>query len=84
MTREEMENQYFKNAGEANYEEAQRRIKEAMEKGEYYVYLPKREFASEFSWTVTSETIGKLVNDGFDINKVWDPYEYYSVEWYEK
>ena len=79
-----MTEQYFKGAGEGNYEEAQRRIKEAMEKGEYYVLLPKSMFSDEFTWSATPETIGRLINDGFDIDKVWQPYEYYSVEWYEE
>ena len=73
--------EYFKGSDEGNYEEAQRRIKEAMEKGENYVFLPKT--PGEFNWVATSETIERLMNDGFDIDKVWQPWEYYSVEWYE-
>lgn len=83
MTREEMVNAYYTNGdGEKNYEEAQRRIKEAMENGEKYVYLPGKNGSSgEFSWSATSDTIGRLIADGFDIDKVWDPWEYWSVEW---
>ena len=81
MTRKEMEEKYFNLNGEKNYEEAQRRIKEAMERGEMYVYLP-REGYSCFSWWATSETIQRLREDGFDIDKVWQPSEYWSIEWY--
>lgn len=83
MTKEEMKELYLTTSGKVNYQEAQRRIKEAMERGENYVYLPKSEFKDEFNWTVSAETITRLREDGFDINKVWQPYEYYSVEWYE-
>lgn len=82
MTRQEMEERYLKTKGEANYEEAQRRIQEAMQNGYHYVYLPKEEFSHEFSWWATSETIHRLVEDGFDLNKTWQPYEYWSIEWY--
>ena len=83
MTKEEMVNAYYINGnGERNYEEAQRRIKEAMESGEKSVYLPGKNGADEFDWVATSETIARLREDGFDIDKVWDPWEYWSVEWY--
>ena len=78
-----MTDKYLFTAGENNYDEAQRRIKEAMQRGESYVLLPKEEFSDEFKWWATSETISRLVNDGFDLNKVWQPDEYWSVEWYE-
>ena len=82
MTREEMVNAYCTNGnGKRNYEEAQRRIKEAMESGENYVYLPGKNNEDEFDWVATSETIAKLREDGFDIDVVWDPWEYWSVEW---
>lgn len=82
MTREEMVNAYYTNGdGERNYEEAQRRIQDAMEKGEPYVYLPGKNGADEFDWVATSETITRLREDGFDIDQVWDPWEYWSVEW---
>ena len=84
MTKEEMVNAYYTNGdGERNYEEAQRRIKEAMEKGESYVYLPGKNNEDEFSWVAVPETISRLREDGFDIDKVWDPWEYWSIEWYE-
>ena len=82
MTMEEMERLYLKTTGEANYEEAQRRIKEAMQRGEMYVYLPRETFSNQFSWWATSETISRLREDGFDIDEVWQPYEYWSIEWY--
>ena len=67
---------------ELNYEEAQKRIKEAMESGEEYVYLPgKNGSGCEFTWSATEETIERLRKDGFDIDRVWDPWEYWSVEW---
>lgn len=78
-----MEERYLKTKGESNYEEAQRRIKEAMQNGDSYVYLPKEEFSHQFSWWATSETISRLVEDGFDLNKVWQPFEYWSIEWYD-
>lgn len=83
MTKEEMVNAYYTNGGgERNYEEAQKRIKEAMENGEKYVYLPgKNGSEDEFTWSATYDTIYRLRQDGFDIDVVWDPYEYWSVEW---
>lgn len=82
MTKEEMVEAYYINGdNERNYEEAQKRIKEAMESGEKYVYLPGKNCADEFTWVATSETISRLICDGFDIDKVWDPWEYWSVEW---
>lgn len=83
MTKEEMVKRYLVTKGNANYEEAQRRIRDAMLKGENYVQLPKPEFESQFGWAVCSETLERLKEDGFAINKEWQPYEYYSVEWYE-
>ena len=73
---------YSPNHGKNNYKEAQRRIREAMEKGEKYVYLPKPGF-SDFNWWASYETIQRLREDGFDISVVWQPFEYWSVEWYE-
>ena len=83
MTKEEMMDAYYINANdERNYEEAQRRIREAMQKGEPYVLLPGKNGSSgEFKWSATSTTIGRLIADGFDIDKVWNPWEYWSVEW---
>ena len=82
MTKEEMLEKYSPNNSENNYEEAQRRIKEAMKAGENGVYLPGKEaLSSEFDWICTSETIAKLKEDGFDIDKVWNLCKYYSVEW---
>jgi hypothetical protein len=40
MTKDEMLKQYSYLNSENNYKEAQRRIAEAMERGEKYVYLP--------------------------------------------
>lgn len=76
-----MEAYYINGNNERNYEEAQRRIKEAMESGEKYVYLPGKNGADDFSWVATGETIARLREDGFDIDVVWDPWEYWSVEW---
>ena len=82
MTKEEMLEKYSPNNSENNYEEAQRRIKEAMKAGENGVCLPGKEaLSSEFDWICTSETIAKLEEDGFDIDKVWNLCKYYSVEW---
>lgn len=82
MTKDEMLEKYSPNSRDNNYEEAQRRIKEAMEQGEKYVYLPGKDaFPSEFNWICTYETICRLEEDGFNIDKVWNPCEYYSVEW---
>ena len=81
MTKEEMLNEYYFKDNENNYEEAQRLIKEAMQKGEKWVYLPGKNNADEFNWVATPQTINHLKEDGFDIDKIWDPYEYWSVEW---
>jgi hypothetical protein len=82
MTKEAMMGTYYTNGdGEKNYEEAQKRIKEAMQKGEKYVLLPGKNNRDEFNWVATYDTIAKLREDGFDIDKVWDPWEYWSVEW---
>ena len=82
MTREEMCEKFYTHNSDNNYKEAQRRIKEAMEKGEPYVYLPGKCNLDEFSWVATPETIYRLREDGFDIDKVWNPFEYWSIEWY--
>ena len=68
MTREEMLKRYSISDGENNYREAQRRIAEAMKKGEKYVYLPGKCNTEDFSWVATSETISHLMEDGFDID----------------
>ena len=53
-----------------------------MRRGEPYVYLPgKNGMTADFSWVATAETISRLRMGGFDIDKVWDPFEYWSVEW---
>ena len=77
MTREEMMKQYY----ESNYEKAQEMIQKAMEKGDKYVYLPGKNSRDEFRWCATPETIDRLREDGFDIDVVWSPWEYWSVEW---
>lgn len=83
MTKEEMMNAYYTQwYDKLNYEEAQRRIREAMESGKKYVYLPgKNNSRREFTWSATEETIERLRKDGFDIDMVWDPWEFWSVEW---
>ena len=82
MTKDEMLERYSPTKSKQNnYEEAQRRIKEAMENGEKYCYLPREEYEAEFTWTVTSDTISRLINDGFHIDEILQPAEYYSVEW---
>ena len=83
MTKEEMLEKYSPNYFENNYAEAQKRIKEAMLKGEKYVYLPGKNNENEFIWVAVPETISRLREDGFDIDKVWNPWEYWSIEWYE-
>ena len=68
MTREEMVNTYYTGYDNQNYEEAQKRIKEAMESGEKYVYLPGKNGSSgEFTWSATDGTIARLREDGFNI-----------------
>lgn len=81
MTKDEMLEKYYGLDNETNYKEAQDRIKEAMQQGENYVYLPKESCKSEFTWWVLDKTIDRLREDGFDINQIWDPDEYWSVEW---
>jgi hypothetical protein len=83
MTKDEMLKKYSHLDNESNYKEAQRRIAEAMKNGEKCVYLPGKSNLGDFSWTATPETISKLRNDGFDIDRVWNPFEYWSVEWYD-
>ena len=52
------------------------------EEGEPYVLLPgKNGMTADFNWVALPETIERLRKDGFDIDKVWDPFEYWSVEW---
>ena len=82
MTKEQMMNKFYTKKEGYNYKEAQLRIQSAMRRGEPYVLLPgKNGMTADFSWTATPETIQKLRRDGFDIDKVWDPFEYWSVEW---
>lgn len=82
MKKEEMMRRYYTHTTQCNYEEAQLRIQTAMMQGELYVLLPgKNGMLSDFRWTALPETIERLKNDGFDIDKVWDPWEYWSVEW---
>lgn len=80
MTKDEMLKKYSISNRENNYKEAQRRIAEAMKNGEKYVLLSGKNFRGEF----TQETIDRLEEDGFDIDRVWNPFEYWSVEWYDK
>lgn len=37
--------------------------------------------SGEFNWSATDGTIARLREDGFDIDKVWDPWDYWSIEW---
>ena len=62
MTKDEMLAKYSPHKGENNYREAQKRIKEAMENGEKYVYLPGKNSRGDFSWCATSETISRLTS----------------------
>ena len=53
-----------------------------MKSGKKYVYLPgKNGSRFEFTWSATYETIARLREDGFDIDVVWDPWDYWSIEW---
>ena len=80
MTKQEMMEKFY--APKDNYGEAQRRIKEAMEKGEPYVLLPGKHGPYEDgSWVADVDTILHLKDDGFDIDEVWNAWEYWSVEW---
>ena len=82
MKKEEMVNAYdTPGYNKLNYEEAQRRIKEAMESGEKYVYLHGKHSSGECTWSATDETIARRREDGFDIDKVWNPWKYWSIEW---
>lgn len=81
MNKEDMMSAYYSENSENNYAKAQEKIREAMKNGEKYVYLPGKNSRDEFSWCATPETIDRLREDGFDIDKVWDPWEYWSVEW---
>ena len=81
MTKDEMLIKYYDIDDERNYEKAQELIKEAMLKGEKYVYLPNEFCPTITGWYVTDNTIERLRKDGFDINKAWNPDEYWSVEW---
>ena len=81
MTKEDMLREYYADNSERNYTIAQEKIREAMKNGEKYVYLPGKNSRDEFSWCATPETIDKLREDGFDIDVVWNPWEYWSVEW---
>jgi len=86
MTKDEMLEKYSLKSPDnldKNYQEAQNRIKDAMQRGEDYVYLPKESFRDEFTWFAFNETINRLIFDGFDINVQWNPFEYWSVEWHE-
>lgn len=77
-----MMRQYYARSTAQNYEEAKIRITKAMLQGEPYVLLPgKNGSEHNFSWAAMPETIVRLRQEGFDIDKVWDPYEYWSVEW---
>jgi hypothetical protein len=69
MTKDEMLKKFYSKCNsEDNYAEAQRRIKEAMQAGEKYVYLPGKDaLDSEFDWICTSETASRLKEDGFNI-----------------
>lgn len=80
MTKDEMINKYYVNS---NYEEAQRRIREAMQHGKHYVYLPGKNSRQDFTWCASYETINRLREDGFTIDEVWCPFEYWSIEWYD-
>lgn len=82
MTKDEMLERFSPMSEKNNYLEAQKRIAKAMAEGKSYVYLPIN--LPCFSWHATVETITKLVvEDGFKLNEVWQPAEYYSIEWYD-
>ena len=81
MTKEEMMGNYYNKYYEQNYKIAQQYIQEAMKRGKKYVYLPGKNNRDDFEWCACSETIDRLREDGFDIDVVWNPWEYWSVEW---
>lgn len=76
-----MMNAYYVNLDNKNYEEAQEKIKEAMKAGKKHILLPGKNNADNFDWVATPKTISRLKEDGFDIDKIWDPWERWSVEW---
>ena len=78
MTKDEMLKKF---CGSKNYEEAQRRIADAMMNGDDHVYLPGKGSRNDFDWCATYDTIFRLRNDGFDIDVNWNPADYWSVEW---
>lgn len=81
MTKKDMMAEYYTGQGKKNYEEAQNRIKREMMRGQKYVYLPGKNNPQMFDWAATPETIERLREDGFDIDKRWDPTDFWSVEW---
>ena len=72
---------YYGQEKERNYKEAQMRIIEAMKRNDKHVLLPGKSNAKSFGWTAIPETITRLKEDGFDIDVVWNPCEYWSIEW---
>lgn len=72
---------YYINNPQNNYDEALKRIEKAMRKGEKYVNLPGKNNPDDFNWVATEEAIEQLRNDGFDVDVVWSPWEYWSIEW---
>ena len=62
-----------------NYKRCQDIIQDAMNSGEKYVFIPK-DYPC-FSWYATNKTIERLKEDGFIIDKMFEPDEYHSVEW---
>ena len=57
MTKDEMMDLYYIKNPQNNYEEALKRIKEAMQNGEKYTYLAGKSSQDDFNWVATEETI---------------------------
>ncbi len=81
MTKDEMMEKYYPVDEESNYKKAQDIIKACMCRGEKFVYLPGKINKQAFSWVATKKTIQRLREDGFDVDKVWKPNEFWSIEW---
>ena len=81
MTKQEMMERYYPNFDKNNYKTACDMSREAMQDGEKGVYLPGKSSISDFNWVATHDTIERLREDGFNIDVVWNPCEYWSIEW---
>ena len=76
MTKDEMIKQYYAN----NYTTIQNQIKEAMEKGEHYIYVGIDGFDGfKPECLCTYETRDKLIEDGFEVTDA--SYDEWKISW---